>query len=110
METDKKIMLGAGLAALVALVIYVKKKGGIANAAVDAGSTLAFGAAEAVTGFAWGAIDGTVSGVALTLGDKIGVPRTNLTECEKAKAEGRTWDASFACPAKDFLSYINPFG
>jgi hypothetical protein len=110
MDADKKLMLGAGLAALVVLVIYVKKKGGIAAAAVDAGSTLAFGAAEAVSGFAYGVVDGAVTGTAYTIGDKLGIPRTNMTECEKAKAEGRTWDASFACPAKDFLSYINPFG
>jgi hypothetical protein len=35
----------------------------------------------------------------------VGVPPTNLTACQRAIAEGRTWDASFACPAKDFLSY-----
>lgn len=110
MDTDKKIILGAGLAALVVLVIYVKKKGGIANAAAGAASSIAYGAAEAVAGATIGIVDGTVTGVAYTIGDKIGVPRTNLTECERAKAEGRTLDASFACPALDFLSYINPFG
>jgi hypothetical protein len=42
----------------------------------------------------------------LTIGDAVGVPRTNESECERAKREGRTWDASFACPAGDFLRYL----
>ena len=104
------VVIGAGAAiAGIALWIYVKKKGGIADAAADAANSIAYGMGEAVAGATWGAVDGAVSGVALTLGDKIGVPRTNMTECEKAKAEGRTLDASFACPALDFLDYVNPF-
>ncbi len=51
-------------------------------------------------------VDGVVSGAVTTAGEAVGIPKTNLTECEKAKAEGRTWDASFACPAADFLRYV----
>jgi len=54
-------------------------------------------------------VDGVVSGGALAIGDKIGIPRTDMTKCQIAIAEGRTWDASFDCPASDFLGYINPF-
>ncbi|TXC66019.1 hypothetical protein FSC37_09170 [Piscinibacter aquaticus] len=39
------------------------------------------------------------------IGQAIGIPATNETECERARREGRTWDASFACPAGTFLSY-----
>lgn len=95
-EVNKFMVLGVGLAAL-ALVILVKKKG--AAAAVG----------EAVGGAAVEVVGGVVGGVATGIGDAVGVPRTNMTECEKAIAEGRTWDASFACPASDFLGYINPF-
>ncbi|MCE3602377.1 hypothetical protein LXA47_01955 [Massilia sp. P8910] len=49
------------------------------------------------------AVDGAASGAVVTIGDKVGLPRTNMTECEKALAEGRTWDASFACPAGKFI-------
>lgn len=60
-------------------------------------------------GSAAGAVVDTVTkpaaGVVLGVGDAVGVPRTNETECEKAKREGRTLDASFACPAGDFLGY-----
>lgn len=50
--------------------------------------------------------DGVVSGAVVGTGQLIGIPATNVTECDRAKAEGRTWDASFACPAKDFLTYL----
>lgn len=101
MDKETKFMIAGAAVAAVLLAFYVKKKGGLGAVAADAGA----GAANAVIQFG----GGVVSGVALDIGDAIGVPRTNMTECEKAKAEGRTWDASFACPASDFLSYINPF-
>lgn len=97
MGDHKFLLIGAGVAAL-ALLILVKKKG----AAVDAGLALGSAAGD----FIWGITDGTVSGVVYGVGDAIGVPRTNETECEKAKREGRTWDASFACPATNFISYL----
>lgn len=43
---------------------------------------------------------GAVEGIGLM----VGIPRTDMTKCERAKAEGRWWDASFDCPAGDFLS------
>jgi len=87
------VLIVGGIAALsLAVILYVKKNGLPTAAGVGA----AVGAAV---------VDGA-SGVVLGVGDAIGVPRTDLTECERAKAEGRTWDASFACPAKDFLSYV----
>lgn len=56
-------------------------------------------------GAAANAVGNAAAGAVLSVGDAVGVPRTNETECEKAKREGRTLDASFACPAGDFLSY-----
>lgn len=44
------------------------------------------------------------AGVVLGIGDSIGIPRTNQSECDRALSEGRTWDASFACPAARFIS------
>jgi hypothetical protein len=47
----------------------------------------------------------TAAGNAIqAVGEVVGIPRTNETECEKALREGRTWDASFACPAGTWLS------
>jgi hypothetical protein len=50
--------------------------------------------------------DGVVSGAVVGTGTLLGIPATNMTACERAKAEGRTWDASFDCPATDFLKYV----
>lgn len=97
MENTKFILLGAGAAALVLLYI-AKKKVAVVDVATAVG--------EAVGGIAWGITDGAVSGVVYGVGDAIGLPRTDETECERAKREGRTWDASFACPAGDFIKYL----
>lgn len=80
--------------AAVAAYFYIKAKGGATNA----GQAIGTGAVD----MANGVLGGVVTGV----GEVVGIPPTNLTECQRAQAEGRTWDASFACPAKDFLSYL----
>lgn len=93
---QKHMMIGVALAALVLLVI-VKKKG----AAAAVGQGLGEAAANAAGGL--------VAGVSEGLGDQIGVPRTDATLCEQAKANGSTWDVSKYCPASDFIDYVNPF-
>lgn len=91
-QENKFMLIGVGVAALVVLYL-VKKKG----AAVAAGTAVGAAVVDAA------------AGVVVGIGSGLGIPATNMSECEKAKAEGRTWDASFACPASDFLSYLNPF-
>ena len=56
-----------------------------------------------------GVIADTAANVVIGTGDVLGIPRTNMTECERAIAEGRTWDASFACPAGTFLGSLFPW-
>jgi hypothetical protein len=63
-------------------------------------------AGESAGGAAVNAALGVVTGGVLAVGDQLGIERTNMTECERAIAEGRTWDASFACPASTFLRYL----
>jgi len=86
------VLLIAGVA-VIAAVSYVAIKG-VKNVGV------------AVGGGAVDLVDGIVSGSVETIGEKIGIPKTNMTECQKAQAEGRTLDASFACPAVDFIKYL----
>ena len=50
------------------------------------------------------AAGGVVAGVAFGVGDAIGLPRADESECDRALREGRLWDASFKCPAGRFLS------
>jgi hypothetical protein len=90
MTEQKFILIGAGLAA-VAILVLVSKPGAAAAVGVNAG----LAAANLATG--------AVAGVALGVGDAIGVPRTDKTQCEKDIAEGRYWDASFSCPAGTFI-------
>jgi hypothetical protein len=58
---------------------------------------------NAVAG-AVGVVADAAAGAAIGIGDLVGVPRTNETECAKALREGRMWDASFSCPAGTYLS------
>lgn len=96
MGEHKFLLIGVlAAAAALAVVVLVKKKGAVVGAAADAGSTIG----EAIGNAAGAAGVGVVVGI----GDQVGLPRTNMTECEKALAEGRTWDASFACSAGKFL-------
>jgi len=61
------------------------------------------GAVADVVGGAAGAVVDAGAGAVLGIGDAVGIPRTDKTECQKALDEGRIWDASFACPAGTFL-------
>ncbi len=92
MPTIPTLYLAAGGVAALAL-LWIATKGG-----KEAGQAIGTGAVNLV--------DGVVSGTVIGTTGLFGLPATNLTECERAKLEGRTWDASFACPAKDFLSYL----
>lgn len=92
LSNDTLLIVG-GIGAAVALYALTRK-----GAAQAAGEALASTAVDTVVGAG--------TGVVLGVGDAVGIQRTNMTECERAKAEGRTWDASFACPAGNFLKYV----
>lgn len=79
--------------AVAAALLYVMSKG-----AKETGAAIGSAAVDMANGI--------VSGAVVNVGQAVGVPATNQTACEKAKAEGRTWDASFDCPAADFLKYL----
>ena len=80
-------------AAIAAALLWLNVKG-----AKGAGAAIVRGTVDLA--------DGVISEPVLIAGDVLGLPRTDETACEKAKREGRTWDASFACPAGDFLKYV----
>jgi hypothetical protein len=56
------------------------------------------GAAIAATGVATDVAAGLVIGA----GKAFGIPETEARACAQALYEGRTWDASFVCPAGTF--------
>jgi hypothetical protein len=85
---------------------YLIAGGAVAVALLWAATKGAKGTGQAIGGAVVDMANGVVSGTVVGIGSAVGIPETNLTECEKAKREGRTWDASFACPATDFLKYV----
>lgn len=88
LELDRYIVVGGGLL-LIAAVAYVAVRG----------------TREAAASVAAGAVD-AAGGIVIGLGDGLGLPRTQAEKCAAAKAAGDTWEASFACPAGDFLKWV----
>ncbi|MEK8027242.1 hypothetical protein [Pseudaquabacterium rugosum] len=93
------LLYGAAGLVVLGLAVYVAKKG-VAGVAVD----VVDAAADAAAAVGGKAVDLAAESVNRT-GEALGIPRTDETECERAMREGRTWDASFACPAATFLRY-----
>lgn len=49
-------------------------------------------------------VDGVISGGVLTIGDKIGIDRTNISQGQAELAAGDYWNASFHLPAGEFIA------
>lgn len=47
-------------------------------------------------------IEGLVTGG----GESVGIPQTDMNQCQRDLAAGRKWDASFSCPASKFLKHL----
>lgn len=90
----------------VYLVAGVAVAGALVWAVTRASGTNANSAGQYVGGAMVDMADGVIGGTVVGVGQIFGIPATNMTKCEKAKAEGRTWDASFDCPAADFIKYL----
>lgn len=73
---------------------FVRRQGGAAQAGAAAG--------QAVASAAGGVITGAVTGVA----GAVGIPATSEDQCSRDLAAGKTWDASFSCPAGRFTRAV----
>lgn len=82
----KDMLIGLAAVAVAGVVLYV-----IVRGAPGVAQDAARGAVNTVAGAVKGAAEG------------VGIPDTDKTKCQKALAEGRYWDASFDCPASDFV-------
>lgn len=67
--------------------------------------SLAFNIARNVTNLPVQAANDVLTGAVVGIGQGVGIPPTSLTACERDKANGDVWNASFNCPAGDFLSW-----
>jgi hypothetical protein len=59
-------------------------------------------AGQAIGSSVVGAGTGTVIGI----GEGLGIPQTDQTQCQKDIAAGDMWNASFSCPAGTFLKNV----
>lgn len=91
--SPRTVLALAAVAGVGALAFYLFRKGPAT-------------AASAAVGAVADAANAAVGEVVNRAGEVFGIPRTNESECERAMREGRTWDASFACPAGTFLRYV----
>lgn len=57
-----------------------------------------------------GTVTNIAKGAVIETGKAIGIPETDVTMCQIAMNEGRTWDASFYCDAATFLRYVTGVG
>lgn len=64
------------------------------------------GVTRSLVGGGIGMVDGVFTGTVKGIGDAVGVPDTNLTQCQKDLAAGDKWAASFSCPAGTFLKHV----
>lgn len=87
---DKLMVAGAAVAAM--FLIWTIK-----NGAANTGA--------AIGGAAVDMANGIVSGAVVGVGQVVGVPPTSQTQCQQDMAAGKTWDASFSCPASEFIKY-----
>lgn len=74
----------------------------IAMAATGTGKAVG----KTIGGGAVDLVDGVVSGAVVGTGEVFGIPATNVSQCQADMAAGKTWAASFSCPAKTFIKYI----
>lgn len=59
--------------------------------------------AQAIGSGAVGAAVDVGVGVVEGIGQAVGIPRTSQSQCDADLAAGRTWDASFSCPASRWV-------
>ena len=64
------------------------------------------GTSAAITRGVVGTVVDAGAGAVVGAGQAVGIPATDPDECLEALYAGRTWDASFACPATTFIRYL----
>lgn len=91
MKTE--VMVLGALVGGVALYVLAKKK---------PGESIGAAVGREIVGAAGDAAAGAVVGI----GHVFGIPATNQDQCSADLAAGRTWDASFSCPASRFVGGV----
>lgn len=87
---SRAVLVGLGLGIALVFMLPMLAKNSRAIGSVAGGAAVDFA-------------DGLFSETVQSAGDIVGLPRTEQTQCQADLAAGRYWDASFSCPAGDFL-------
>lgn len=95
LDTIPASWIVAGLA-LAAGALWLASRAAVSGASIATELGVTLGGAAVDAG----------AGVVLGVGDAIGIPRTEQGACQRALAAGDWWDASFACPAGDFMGAV----
>lgn len=80
--------------ALGAFLLYKLVTRGVAGTAAD------------ITQGVVGGVVNAGAGAVIGAGQAVGIPPTDADKCADAIYAGRTWDASFDCPAGTFIRYV----
>ncbi|SOD41601.1 hypothetical protein [Nitrosovibrio sp. Nv4] len=84
-----------GVGAGVVLAIYLARKANI----IPSFNEIAYNTGSAAVE----AVDSVLTGTVEATGAIFGIPKTDKTQCQRDIEAGHMWDASFSCPARDFL-------
>lgn len=117
MKTDTKVIIAGGVLVILG-AWYVQRRVTGAVSGIGQGITDLWGGITdslptpggvqqgigTGVGYVGSYLGGVGAGAVEGIGLAVGIPRTSMSECARAKAEGRWWDASFHCPAGDFIS------
>lgn len=93
----RALLYGAAAITGIGVVVFMARKVQLPTIGGIAGN-LARGAVDAANGAFVGGVKG--------LGSVVGIPDTNMTQCQRDLAAGRSWEASFSCPAADYIGSI----
>lgn len=85
--------------------VYLIAGGAVVLALLWVNSKGAAGTGKAIGSAAVALADGAITGTVTAIGGLVGVPLTSQKQCQKDRAAGDTWAASFSCPAIDFIKY-----
>ena len=103
---SQKQLMYYGLGALAVYWLLIRKdpitgQSGLDSIASNIGKSAGSAPVNLVTGAATGAVE--------SIGQAVGIPVTNQTQCQKDIAEGNAWAASFDCTASEYYdAFVKP--
>lgn len=108
-SADLLVKIAIGGAVVLAVVYAAKRVGNLGAGLFDGASGALGGAWQYGADAAHSALDAADAGFTNAIvgaGGVVGIPATNLDQCELDLARGDTWAASFSCPASRFIKGV----